>query len=254
MTDVRTGGAALPEAAARLRALPYRARREARTFLGRWPWAARRFRTGEFPTGATELCIEGFLRSGNTFTLITFQHAQPRPVSVAHHVHAAGAVLEAVRLGTPTLVLIRPPEESVLSYVIRWPSLSIGQALRAYARFYAPLLPVRDRVVVARFEDVTTDLGGVIRRVNQRFGIEFAPYEDTDENRRAVRAELDAWDANTNRAEGGPPELGRGRPTHEKEARKRELRRTYRSARFARARARAERLYVAFAGASFEPA
>src|SRR5688572_8356268 len=136
-----------------------RVRRKTRTFVGRWPWAARRFRTGEFPTQATEVCIEGFLRSGNTFTVIAFQQAQPRAVSIAHHVHAAGAVIAAARMGTPTMVLIRPPEESILSYVIRWPELTIDDALRGYVRFYAPLVPYRDRFVVGRFDEVSSDLG-----------------------------------------------------------------------------------------------
>jgi hypothetical protein len=226
-----------------LSSVPYRARREARTILGRWPSAARRFRTGEFPTPATEICIEGFLRSGNTFTVIAFQHVQPRVVSIAHHVHAAGAVTAAVKMGTPTLVLIRPPEDSVLSYVTRWPTLTIGQALRGYVRFYDPLVPYRDRFVVGRFDEVTSDLGAVVRRVNERFGTEFVPYEPTPENERAVRAELDAWDANTNRQEGGRVELGRGRPTEEKEARKAELRERYRGLIHGRAHARADALY-----------
>jgi hypothetical protein len=230
-------------ASSTLSSLPSRARREARTFLGRWPSAARRFRTGEFPTGATEICIEGFLRSGNTFSVIAFQHAQPRVVSIAHHVHAAGAVIAAAEMGTPTLVLIRQPEESVLSYVIRWPSLTIGQALRGYIRFYGPLVPYRDRFVVGRFEEVTTDLGGVIRRVNERFGTDFVPYECSEENEREVRAELDAWDANTHRREGGAAELGRGRPTREKQARKAVLRDAYRAPSRTRTRAHAEALY-----------
>jgi hypothetical protein len=154
-------------------------------------------------------------------------------------------VIAAVEMGTPTLVLIRPPEESVLSYVIRWPSLTIGQALRGYVRFYDPLVPYRDRFVVGRFDEVTADLGGVIRRVNERFGTDFVPYEPTEDHERAVRAELDAWDANTNRHEGGPAELGRGRPTEEKEARKAELRDRYRSTTHARGRSRAEGLYRA---------
>jgi hypothetical protein len=228
-----------------LTALPYRARREARTFLGRWPSAARRFRTGEFATAATDICIEGFLRSGNTFTVIAFQHVQPRVVSIAHHVHAAGAVIAAAKMGTPTLVLIRPPEESVLSYVIRWSSLTIGQALRGYVRFYGPLVPYRDRFVVGRFDEVTADLGAVIRRVNARFGTDFVPYEPTEDNERAVRAELDAWDANTHRREGGAADLGRGRPTEQKEALKADLRDGYRSSTHTRARAKAEELYAA---------
>jgi hypothetical protein len=225
-----------------------RARRETRTFVGRWPLAAARFSTGEFPTDASELCIEGFLRSGNTFCVIAFQRAQPRTVSIAHHVHAAGAVIAAVRMGTPTLVLIRPPDESVLSYVTRWPALTVGQALRGYARFYDPLVPYREGFVVGRFDEVTSDLGAVIRRVNERFATAFVPYEPTEENDRAVREELDRWDANTNRAEGGPAELGRGRPTPEKDARKAALRASYASARFGRARARAERAFRRITG------
>lgn len=220
----------------------HRARREARTFLGRWPSAARRFRTGEFPTRATEVCIEGFLRSGNTFAVIAFQHAQPRQVSIAHHVHAAGAVIAAVRMRTPTIVLIRPPEDSVLSYVTRWPELTIGHALRGYVRFYASLVPYRDRFVIGRFDEVTTDFGAVIQRLNVRFGTSFVPFEPTEKNLRAVREELDRWDANTYRL-GGQLELGRGRPTEEKEVVKATLRTRYRGRSLARLRAGAEGLY-----------
>jgi len=228
------------------RTLWHRTRREVRTFAGRWPALAGRFTTGEFPTEATELCIEGFLRAGNTFTVIAFQHVQPEPVSVAHHVHAAGAVIAAVRMRTPTLVLIRPPEQSVLSYVVRWPELTIGQALRGYSRFYRPLLPYRDGLVVGRFEEVTSDLGRVIRRVNERFGTNFVPFEPTEANLRSVHEEMDRWDANTYRR-GGQVELGRGRPTEEKESRKTELLERYRAPSVSRLRERAERLYTTFA-------
>lgn len=231
------------------RTLWRRTRREVRTFVGRWPATASRFATGEFPTEATKLCIEGFLRAGNTFTVIAFQHAQREPVSVAHHVHAAGAVIAAVRLRTPTLVLIRPPEQSVLSYVVRWPELTIGQALRGYVRFYRPLLAYRDGFVVGRFEEVTSDLGRVIRRVNERFGTNFVPFEPTEANLAAVREEMDRWDANTYRR-GGPVELGRGRPTEEKESRKTELLERYRATSVSRLREGAERLYTTFAAHS----
>lgn len=225
-----------------VRALGHRARRQTRTLIGRWPSVARRFRTGEFPTQATEVCIEGFLRSGNTFTVVAFQQAQPRVVSIAHHVHAAGAVIAAVRMGTPTIVLIRPPEESAISYVIRWPELTIGDALRAYIRFYAPLVPYRDRFVVGRFDEVSSDLGGVIRRLNGRFGSSFEPFVPTDEHLRSVVEEIDRWDENTYR-HGGPIDLGRGRPTEEKEALKATLRESYRARSQARLRVRAEGLY-----------
>jgi hypothetical protein len=223
----------------------HRARRELRSIAGPWPVVARRFRTGEFPTGATEICIEAFPRSGNTFTVIAFLHAQPRLVSVAHHVHAAGAVIAAVRLGAPTLVLVRPPEGSVLSYLTRWPELTPAHALRGYVRFYEPLLRHRHGFVVARFEEVTDDPGIAIRRVNDRFGTSFEPFVPTEHSLRAVREEMERWDRNTERDEGRPIELARGLPTAEKEARKAALRERYRSPRVARLRARAEAAHAA---------
>jgi hypothetical protein len=222
-----------------------RARRGARNIIAPWPAAARHFRTGEFPTEATELCIEAFPRSGNTFTVIAFLQAQPRLVSVAHHVHAAGAVLEAVRLGTPTLVLIRPPEGSVLSYLTRWPELTPAHALRGYVRFHEPLLPHRDGFVVVRFEEVTADPGIAIRRVNERFGTSFEVFEPTEANLRAVREEMERWDRSTEREEGRPIELARGLPTVEKEARKAALRERYLRPSLDRLRARAEAVHAA---------
>jgi hypothetical protein len=221
---------------------------ELRTLVGRSPllcrWLLRR--SGEVTTSQTEICIEGFPRSGNTFAVIAFQQAQPRTVSIAHHVHAPGSVIIATRLRKPALVLIRSPEEAVLSTVIRYPELSLRQALRGYLRFYQPLLPFRDRVVVGRFEDVIDDLGSVIAQVNGTFGTSFRPFDPTAENAERAREELDRWDRNTF-GEGDLLELGRARPTQMREERKRSLRDRYRRPSLARLRAKADRLHESFA-------
>jgi hypothetical protein len=224
-----------------------RVRREARTLAGRSPALCRLFRTGEFPTAETEVCIEGVPRSGNTYAVIAFQVAQGRTVSIAHHVHAAGAVIAAARMGTPVLVLVRKPEEAVLSYLVRWPHLTMGHALRVYVHFYAPLLPYRTRFVVGRFEDVVHDFGKVTRDLNQRFGTSFEEFVPTDANLAAVMEELDQWDVNTF-GRGDQLELGRGRPTEAKDRMKAASRPSYRTPRLARLRARAEQLYETLAG------
>jgi hypothetical protein len=147
-------------------------------------WRARRGH-GEAVGPGTELVIEGYPRSGNNFALAAFRLAQGRPVRVAHHTHAPATVMVAVRRSIPALVLIRDPEEAVLEFVIRRPELSPAGALRGYIRFYRPLLPYRGGFVVGAFSEVTTDFGAVIRRVNDRFGTAFAPFEHTEENVRA---------------------------------------------------------------------
>jgi hypothetical protein len=206
---------------------------------------------GEFVTTETEICIEGFQRSGNTFAVIAFQSAQPREVSIAHHVHAPASVIAATRLGTPALVLVRPPEDTVLSCVIRWPHLTIGQALRAYGRFYRPLLACRDRLVIARFQDVVEDLGEVIREVNRRYGTSFEEFVATQQNVRDVMEELDRWDRDA-LGEGEHLELARARPAEARKDLKAALRLPYRSPRLDRLRAQAEEFYEVLAGPARE--
>ena len=134
----------------------------------------------------TEIVIEGFSRSANTFAVAAFTFAQGRPVKIARHLHAPAQVIEAVRRGIPCIVLIRKPRDAVLSLLVREPHISAEQALKDYIRFYRTVVPYRDKFVVGRFEEVTTDFGEVIRRVNARFGTNFKPFEHTDKNPRKV--------------------------------------------------------------------
>ena len=130
----------------------------------------------------TEIVIEGFPRSANTFAVAAFTFAQGRPVKIARHLHAPAQVTEAVRRGIPCIVLIRKPRDAVLSLLVREPHISAEQALKDYIRFYRSVAPYRDKFVIGRFEEVTTNFGEIIRRVNAHFGTNFKPFEHTEEN------------------------------------------------------------------------
>jgi hypothetical protein len=192
----------------------------------------------------TDVVIEGYPRSGNTFALAAFRHAQDREVRIANRVHAPGHVIAALDAHLPVLVLIREPEEAVVGWVLYKGNISVGQALRAYRRFYAPLIPHRDRLVIASFDQVTTDFGAVIRRLNERFGTSFAEFEHTQENVHRLFEAME-WYVTANRP---PDEVERviGRPSAERDQMKDRLRADYRAARLRRARARAEQLYRTF--------
>jgi hypothetical protein len=175
---------------------------EVMTAGARYPWVAlpvARWRGHGVPLSAdTDIVIEGFPRSGNTFAVAAFAVAQPRPVRIAHHVHAPGHVIEAVRRGIPALVLIRRPEDVVREFVRIRPALTVAQAVRGYVRFYRPLVPHRDRFVVGSFDEVTGRFGSVIRRVNERFGSSFAEFEHTEDNLAKVQPAMDDyWRART---------------------------------------------------------
>jgi len=127
-------------------------------------------------TDATEIVIEGFPRSGNTFATTAFAMAQGRPVAIAHHRHAAAQIIEGVRRRLPCILLIREPEDAVASLLVRHPVLSPRQALRRYVLFHKAILPCRTGVVVADFARVTGNFSAVIEEVNRRFGTRFAVF------------------------------------------------------------------------------
>ena len=178
--------AARPDHHRHARQLWVRARFEARSIAGKHPSIylpiARRRGRAEPVTRATEVVIEGFPRSGNTFCVTAFGSVQSRPVRVARHEHVPAQVMAAARAGIPALVLIRRPEDAVLSLVIQHPDVTVRQAVRAYVRFYQPLMRFRGRFVTATFDEVVSDLGAVIDRLNARFGTGFEVFRHTREN------------------------------------------------------------------------
>jgi hypothetical protein len=148
------------------------------------PFARRRY-PGPSPKvigSETELVIDGYTRSACTFAVYAFQLSQPKPVRLAHHLHAPAQLIEAARRRVPAIVVIREPESALLSQVLREPHVSIGGALTAYERFYARLLPYARSFVAGEFDEVTHDFGSVIGRVNERFGTTFTAFDPTEEN------------------------------------------------------------------------
>jgi hypothetical protein len=196
-----------------------------------------------------EVLIEGYPRSANSFTVAAFARAQGWPGSgggrIAHHTHAPAHVMEAIRRKIPAMVLIRDPAEGVLEFVLVKPDLTVRQALRGYLRFYEPLVPVATGFLTARFEDVTTDLGSVIERLNARFGTSFVPFVHSEEEERTVFEEMDGyWRGRL----GSGPDLERfvGRPSQVREAWKERLRRAYEAPDLAGLRDRAGGLHESF--------
>jgi hypothetical protein len=233
-----------------------------------------RRRAGRAVVGTdSALLIEGFPRCANTFAVFAFQTAQRRPVRVAHHLHAPAHVVEAVDLGVPALVLIRPPQDTVISTVIWW-RVGVAPALAAYARFYEHVLPYRDACVVGPFDQVTSDFGAVIDRLNRRYATRFAPFAHTrehvercyrliDERSRgrstahALHAYMSGHISATQletalRTSTGPPgampEAKVARPSPARGARSETVREAYLAPRLADARLRAERAYSRFVG------
>ena len=141
-------------------------------------------------TPDTQLVMEGFPRSANSFARVAFNRAQSERVRIAHGLHVPAQVIRAARWQVPTLVLIRKPKDAVLSFAIRDP-ISVDQALRYYLSFYETVEGYRDSYVLGLFEEVTGNFGGVIRRINDRFGTTFSVFRHDQRNVDGVFARIE---------------------------------------------------------------
>lgn len=129
----------------------------------------------------TDIVIEAFPRSGNTFAYFAFCANQPGPVEVAHHFHAPAQLIAAAHWGIPALLIVRHPADAVCSFVQREPAIPLHQALRSWILFHRRLLFHMDHFVVATFDQVTHDFGQVIGRINGRFGTGFTPFSHDEQ-------------------------------------------------------------------------
>ena len=231
-----------------------RAQYEVRSRIARYPalylpLARLRYRGSESKVvarGKTQIVIDGFQRSGNTFSVTAFQLAQRKPVEIAHHLHAAAQIVAAVRWTIPTVALIRPPEETVLSHIVRFPCITAEQGLKNWVRFYEKVLEVRTGVVIGDFETVTTDFGRVIREVNRRFDTSFEEFDHTESNVARCFELIEGRNADRF---GTVEDHTVARPSPARDEMKERRRADLREERLAGLRRRAERAYADLVGA-----
>lgn len=193
----------------------------------------------------TALVIEGFPRSGNTFSVAAFQIANGPQLHLGRHLHGAPHLLRAERLGVPAIALVRAPEDAVPSYLVRRGGLHAEDALVEYLDFYRTAWRARDAFVVGLFDEVTSDFGTVIDRVNARFGTSFARYEATPENEAAAFELVE--EMNRLECRGEVVESHVGRPSAERDARKAEIAASLERPRAVELLGRAQELYGRYA-------
>ncbi|MEM8867175.1 MAG: hypothetical protein AAGC73_02800 [Verrucomicrobiota bacterium] len=144
----------------------------------------------------SDITIEGYPRSGNSFAHSAFRSAQGETkYRIATHVHSHAQIIRSVQLGVPTMVLLREPKAAALSLVAlskeiaerelseadkKRSKCTLMQNLEDYTRFYEHVYEVHQGVIIADFNLVTRDFGQIIERVNHRFGTRFAIYKNTE--------------------------------------------------------------------------
>lgn len=128
----------------------------------------------------SDLLIEGFPRSANTYAAWAFMLANPQR-SLARHVHSAAHVLLALRYKVPALVLLRAPEDAIQSLLVRRPELAPKHAVIDYLNFHNTLTSYKSELVIAHFTTVIENFATVIEAVNNFYGCDFQAFAIDDE-------------------------------------------------------------------------
>jgi hypothetical protein len=192
----------------------------------------------------TELVIEGFGRSASSYAVAALELAQDGELRSAHHTHAGAQVVRAARLGLPTLVIVKKPDEVAVSHMLRHPGLDAATVYNAWIRFHRTVQGVADDILAITVDELDRDYTGVIVRLNERFGTSFVPPPPTEEFDKRVHDEM--WDRHLKQ---GRPDLHFGRPTPERQRAKDALRHRLEDPHLAARRREANRLYSDLTGA-----
>lgn len=139
----------------------------------------------------TDIVIEGFPRSANTFAVVYFEKAQKNKVNIAHHLHVEAQIIRAVEMKIPACVLIRNPEDCIRSLLMRHPETSIEWALNRYIQFYKNLLPIKRSCLFIEYKEVIQDMCTVIQKINSKFLTNFELLEHAPKTESQVFTEIE---------------------------------------------------------------
>ena len=119
----------------------------------------------------SQLCLEGYQRSGNSYLYMCLSISNPL-IRVGHHIHGIAHVRYALKRQIPVVVLIREPAASLAS-LLTWDNrLLLGIALGSYIRFHRQLKKLKSEVLIINFVELITDVDAVIRKINKRYELE----------------------------------------------------------------------------------
>lgn len=137
----------------------------------------------------TDLVIEGFPRSGNTFAVFAVRHANPG-IRIASHIHHVAQLKRAVALGRPTVVLVREPVACLSSYLLAGPHGLPAGVVEEYIGYHRTVESLLDQhgaaLALLTFESVTGSMERVVGQINAHFGTALSAFSGSKEDTAAV--------------------------------------------------------------------
>lgn len=168
-----------------------------RLWIKRTPWLYRsakrltgRGAADHLCTRDSDLCIEGYPSSGNSFSFALLRFSDP-DLRIAHHCHSVANLAIALSYGVPAVCLIREPTDAIASRLARFGG-DVQSAVVEYIDFYRFAVRHRDRLTIVTFDEVTREPMTFLTRIERACGRRFAIADAADLDRRA-REYMTRW-------------------------------------------------------------
>jgi len=129
----------------------------------------------KLPSVDTDLHVDGFQRSGNTFASLVLRDLFPDK-AIATNLHAVAAIKQALDFEVPTIILLRDPEEAILSSIVRRVdgqreqlSAALSLDLHGYLDYYSYANERRDDLSFVVFDEMIRDATALVSAASAAF-------------------------------------------------------------------------------------
>ena len=118
-----------------------------------------------------DLCIDGYPRSANSYAVNLAGNLNPS-LRMVHHIHSQVIIRKAVKLGIPTIVLIRNPKDAIVSEYIRIKystnkEPSLDYLIQKYIDYYNAVSDVLSSVSIVTFTEITNNPVSFLKLVSR---------------------------------------------------------------------------------------
>lgn len=168
----------------------------------------------------TDLVVEAFPRSANTYLVSALALATNDALRIAHHLHDPVQLDRAARFEKPCVVILRNPLDAVVSWHLKRPEMDCRLMMAVYESFHAVILRHPQSPSFVSFEDVTGRTDATIKWICEKLLADHG-LEPIAADREAVFHRIDSLKQARKKSEAASGaasfELSVARPTEMKE-------------------------------------
>ena len=124
-------------------------------------------------TNRSNICIEGYPRSANSWFNRYFKRSNPNS-NIAHHIHLLSQVVKALKYNIPTVVLIRNPLDCISSlHVFNNGETSLNLEIIEYITYYTHINKIKGKLVLVKFETAIQNPHRAVQAINDKYNLLF---------------------------------------------------------------------------------